>query len=228
MIIAGLQKTTLLDYPGKVACTVFLAGCNFRCPFCQNWEIVTGKGEDITEEELFSFLKKRRGVLDGVCVTGGEPLINADIESFIGKIKDLGYSVKLDTNGSFPDKLKTLAEKKLVDTVAMDIKNCPSRYALTAGTQVDMNKIDESVKYLLSGQIDYELRTTVIDELHDDDSMRELAQWIKGAKRYYLQNFKDSDAVPYKNLSPCSEEKLNGFINVVKPFVPSAKIRGND
>lgn len=227
MIIAGLQKTTLLDYPGKVACTIFLAGCNFRCPFCQNWEIVTGKGEDVPEHTLFDFLKKRKGVLDGVCVTGGEPLINADIKDFISRIKELGYFVKLDTNGAYPEKLASLAEKKLIDTVAMDVKNCPSKYAATAGCDVDLSAIDESVKYLLSDKIDYELRTTVVDELHDDKSMLELGQWIKGAKRYYLQNFKDSDAVRYKNLSPCSEEKLNSFLDILRPFVPSVKIRGN-
>lgn len=227
MIIAGLQKTTLLDYPGKVACTIFLAGCNFRCPFCQNWEIVAGKGEDIAEQTLFDFLKKRKGVLDGVCVTGGEPLINADIENFIGRIKELGYNVKLDTNGAYPEKLASLAEKKLIDTVAMDIKNCPSEYAATAGCEIDFATIDQSVKYLLSDKVDYELRTTVVDELHDEKSMLELGQWIKGAKRYYLQNFEDSDAVRYKNLSPCSEEKLNSFIDILRPFVPSVKIRGN-
>lgn len=228
MVIAGLQKTTLLDYPGKVACTVFLAGCNFRCPFCQNWEIITGKGEDISREELFDFLGKRRGILDGVCVTGGEPLINADIGDFISEIKELGYFVKLDTNGSFPEKLKALVDKKLVDTVAMDVKNCPSRYAATAGCPVDLDKINESISYLISGAADYELRTTVVDELHDGKGMLELAQWIKGAKRYYLQNFKDSDAVRYGNLSPCSDEKLNSFIDVMRPLIPSAKIRGDN
>lgn len=228
MVIAGLQKTTLLDYPGKVACTVFLAGCNFRCPFCQNWEIITGKGEDIKKEELFDFLRKRRGILDGVCVTGGEPLVNADIEDFISDIKALGYFVKLDTNGSFPDKLRSLVEKKLIDTVAMDVKNCPSRYAATAGCPVDLEKIDESVKFLLSDAVDYELRTTVVDELHDGKGMLELAQWIAGAKRYFLQNFKDSEAVRYGNLTPCTDEKLNAFIDVMRPLVPLAKIRGEN
>ncbi len=228
MVIAGLQKTTLLDYPGKVACTVFLAGCNFRCPFCQNWEIVNGKGEDISREELLSFLKKRKGVLDGVCVTGGEPLVNADIDVFLREIKEIGYSVKLDTNGSFPAKLRRLVENGLADTVAMDVKNCPSRYSLTAGTDVDVAAIDESVKYLLSGAVDYEFRTTVTDELHDGKAMLELAQWISGAKRYFIQNFKDSDAVPFKNLSPCTKEKLQGFVDVMRPYVPSAQIRGTD
>lgn len=228
MIIAGLQKTTLLDYPGKVACTIFTAGCNFCCPFCQNWEIITGKGEDISKDSILSFLKKRKGILDGVCVTGGEPLVNADIEEFISAIKDIGYSVKLDTNGSFPEKLISLAQKKLIDTVAMDVKNSPSRYAETAGLNTDISKIDESIKFLLSDAVDYELRTTVVDELHDEASMLELAEWIKGAKRYYLQNFKDSENVRFGNLSPCSDEKLIRFTEIMRPFVPSVKIRGEN
>lgn len=228
MIIAGLQKTTLLDYPGKVACTIFTAGCNFCCPFCQNWEIITGKGEDISKNSILSFLKKRKGILDGVCVTGGEPLVNADIEEFISAIKDIGYSVKLDTNGSFPEKLISLAQKKLIDTVAMDVKNSPSRYAETAGSDTDISKIDESIKFLLSDAVDYELRTTVVDELHDEASMLELAEWIKGAKRYYLQNFKDSENVRFGNLSPCSDEKLIRFTEIMRPLVPSVKIRGEN
>lgn len=228
MIIAGLQKTTLLDYPGKVACTIFTAGCNFCCPFCQNWEIITGKGEDISKDSILSFLKKRKGILDGVCVTGGEPLVNADIEEFLSAIKDLGYSIKLDTNGSFPEKLISLAQKKLIDTVAMDVKNSPSRYAETAGSDTDISKIDESIKFLLSDAVDYELRTTVVDELHDEASMLELAEWIKGAKRYYLQNFKDSENVRFGNLSPCSNEKLIRFTEIMRPFVPSVKIRGEN
>lgn len=228
MIIAGLQKTTLLDYPGKVACTIFTAGCNFCCPFCQNWEIITGKGEDISKDSILGFLKKRKGILDGVCVTGGEPLVNADIEEFLSAIKDLGYSVKLDTNGSFPEKLISLAQKKLIDTVAMDVKNSPSRYAKTAGSDTDISKIDESIKFLLSDTVDYELRTTVVDELHDEASMLELAEWIKGAKRYYLQNFKDSENVRFGNLSPCSDEKLIRFTEIMRPFVPSVKIRGEN
>lgn len=228
MVIAGLQKTTLLDYPGKVACTIFLAGCNFSCPYCQNWEIVTGAGEDFSEQEILSFLSKRKGVLDGVCVTGGEPLINPDIETFISKIKDLGYSVKLDTNGSFPDKLISLSEKKLIDTVAMDIKNSLSRYEETVGRNVDKAKIDESVKYLLSDRVDYEMRTTVVKEFHDENSMLELGQWIKGAKRYFLQNFKDSDAVRYKDLTPFTDAELKTLTDILRPFVPSVKIRGED
>ena len=228
MIIAGLQKTTLLDYPGKVACTVFLPGCNFACPFCQNWEIVTGTGENIAEEKFFDFLKKRRGILDGVCVTGGEPLVNKEIHSFLSRIKELGYSVKLDTNGSFPDKLISLVEDRLVDTVAMDVKNSPSMYAATAGCAVDLERISDSIAFLLGGNVDYELRTTVTDELHDENSMAELAQWIKGAKRYFIQNFKDSDAVRFSNLSPCSDEKLQQLKEAALPCVPSAKIRGEN
>ena len=228
MIIAGLQKTTLLDYPGKVACTVFLPGCNFACPFCQNWEIVTGKGEDIAEDKVLGFLRKRRGILDGVCVTGGEPLVSKDVHDFLSKIKELGYSVKLDTNGSFPDKLISLVEDGLVDTVAMDVKNSPSMYAATAGCAVDMQAVSESITFLLGGRVDYELRTTVTDELHDENSMTELAQWIKGAKRYFIQNFKDSDAVRFSNLSPCDKDKLQRLKEAALPYVPSTKIRGEN
>ncbi len=228
MTIAGLQKTTLLDYPGKVACTVFLAGCNFRCPYCQNWEIVTGKGEDVSFSELMKFLEKRKGVLDGVCVTGGEPLASAGVELFLKEIKSMGYSVKLDTNGSYPDRLIKLVQDKLVDTVAMDVKNSPGRYEETIGCEIDLSRIGQSIRFLLSDVVDYEFRTTVTDELHDAKSMLELAGWIQGASRYFIQNFKDSDAVRFSNLSPCNEEKLQSFKDVMRPLVPSVKIRGEN
>ena len=178
MKLAGLQKTTLLDYPGKVACTVFLSGCNFRCPFCQNSEILDGGVSDISEEEFFAFLNKRKGLLDGVCVSGGEPLIHADVGEFIGKIKDLGYSVKLDTNGAFPERLKELCGEGLVDRVAMDIKNSPERYAKTAGADVDVGKIKESAAFLMSGEVGYEFRTTVVKQLHRAEDMLRIGQWL--------------------------------------------------
>lgn len=226
MKICGIQKTTLLDYPGRVACTVFLGGCNFRCPFCQNGEILDGGTEGTDEEEFFSFLKKRKGILDGVCVSGGEPLVHKDLPLFLEKIKKIGYDIKLDTNGSFPDALKALVSEKLIDYVAMDIKNAPERYEKTAGATCDLQKIRESVGFLLSGKIDYEFRTTVVKQLHRAEDMLSIAKWIKRAKRYFLQNFKDSDAVLQKGLSPLSDEELEAFKRFVKPYVPSVRIRG--
>ena len=226
MKLAGLQKTTLLDYPGKVACTVFLSGCNFRCPFCQNSEILDGGVSDISEEEFFAFLNKRRGLLDGVCVSGGEPLIHADVGEFIGKIKDLGYSVKLDTNGAFPERLKELCGEGLVDRVAMDIKNSPERYAKTAGSDVDVGKIKESAAFLMSGAVGYEFRTTVVKQLHRAEDMLRIGQWLKGAQAYFLQTFRDSDTVLAEGLTPLSDGELEAFKRLLLPFIPNTKIRG--
>ena len=195
MVIQGLQKLTLLDYPGKVACTIFTAGCNFRCPFCHNASLVidTYKNQEIPEEELFSFLKKRTGVLDGVCVTGGEPLIQQGIEDLLLKIKELGYAVKLDTNGSFPDKLRRLVEQGLVDYVAMDIKNSQESYGKTIGIEeYDIENVNRSVQYLLRGNVPYEFRTTVVQELHRRSDFESIGRWIEGAQHYYLQQFVDS------------------------------------
>ena len=226
MNIAGLQKTTLLDFPGRVACTVFLSECNFRCPFCQNAEILDGSVSDVSEEEFFKFLNKRKGLLDGVCVSGGEPLVHADIADFIRKIKDLGYAVKLDTNGAFPEKLKALCGEGLVDFVAMDIKNSPERYAKTAGAEIDIGKIKESAAFLMSGETGYEFRTTVAKQLHRPEDMLKIGQWLKGAKAYFLQNFRDSDAVPAKELTPLSDAELEAYKRLLLPFIPNAKIRG--
>ena len=173
-MIAGLQKMTLLDYPGKVACTVFLQGCNFRCPFCHNSPLLPGKGESgITEEELLAFLQKRKGLLDAVCVSGGEPTLYAGLEDLLRRIKELGYLVKLDTNGSRPAVLKRLTEEKLVDYVAMDVKNSPARYGQTVGAEkLDIAPLEESLRFLLAGTVSYELRTTVVEEFHDPEAMQ--------------------------------------------------------
>ena len=226
MKLAGLQKTTLLDFPGKVACTVFLSGCNFRCPFCQNAEILDGSISDISEEEFFAFLNKRRGLLDGVCVSGGEPLIHADIGEFLRKIKELGFAVKVDTNGAFPDRLKALCGEGLVDHVAMDIKNSPERYAKTAGAEIDIGKIKESTAFLMSGAVGYEFRTTVVKQLHRAEDMLKIGQWLKGAQAYFLQNFRDSDTVLKRGLSPLSDEELEAFKRLLRPFIPAVRIRG--
>lgn len=225
MRIAGLQKTTLLDYPGKVACTVFLAGCNFRCPFCQNAEILDGCPDGIAEKELFSFLGRRRGILDGVCVTGGEPLCG-EIAPFLQKIKALGYAVKLDTNGAFPERLKALAAEGLLDFIAMDIKSSPARYPALAGVKCDTAKIKESAAFLMESGIPYEFRTTCVKPLHRPEDFVYIGQWLAGAKAYFLQNFRQSDAVPAKGLSPFSHHEMQALLQLVLPYIPNAQIRG--
>ena len=168
MKIHGLLKLTLLDYPTKTACTLFTAGCNFRCPFCHNGSLVLNKAEEIPQDEIFAFLKKRQGLLDGVCITGGEPLLNPDISEFIKRVRELGYSVKLDTNGSFPDRLIELAENGLIDYVAMDIKSSPEGYSKAVGLKdFDVTPNDKSIKFLLTGKVDYEFRTTAVKGLHE-------------------------------------------------------------
>lgn len=227
MILGGLQKLTLLDYPGKTACTVFTEGCNFRCPFCHNASLVKCRAQHIPADEFFSFLKKRQGLLDGVCVTGGEPLMHPDIEDFLAQIKELGYSVKLDTNGSFPEKLKSVVSKGLCDYVAMDIKNSKSKYLATAGVTRDiLADIEKSVSFLLSDAIDYEFRTTVVSPLHDHSDFYEIGNWIKGAKRYFLQNFIDSGDLLSDGMQAYTKEQLESFALVLQGFVPNVVVRG--
>lgn len=227
MHIRGLMKTTLLDYPGKVACTIFTGGCNMRCPFCHNAELIVSEGEEIEKEEVLQFLRKRQGVLDGVCVSGGEPLLQGDIEEFLAEIKNLGFLVKLDTNGSFPNKLKDLVKKGLVDYVAMDIKNAPSKYLDTAGNDhLDLSSIKESVEFLLSGVIPYEFRTTVVRELHTAQDMQEIGTWIQGASAYYLQQYVDSEHVLKSGFHSYNEQEMQRLAEVLKPFVANTHVRG--
>ncbi len=228
MKLFGLQKLTLLDYPGHTACTVFTGGCNFRCPFCHNAPLVTKIDADtFMEEDVFlSFLRKRKGILDGVCITGGEPLLQPDIAAFIRKIKTEGFLVKLDTNGSFPEKLREILDEGLADYVAMDIKNTFSKYAMTAGTEVDIQKIGESMDLLLSGSADYEFRTTVVRELHTEADISEIAQRIAGARRYFLQNFVHSENLIAENFSAHAPETLEKMKKLAQDFVPETKIRG--
>ncbi len=229
MKIAGLQKLTLLDYPGKVACTVFTRGCNLRCPFCHNASLVTGRQDDATvaEEDFFAFLAKRRGILDGVCVTGGEPLLQPDLEAFLRQIKALGYSLKLDTNGCFPGQLKALVSQGLVDYVAMDIKSSPGHYASAAGIpDFDFGRVRESMDFLLTDPVDYEFRTTVVRGLHDAAVLRDAAQSIRGAKRYFLQKFADSGDLIGSGMSAFSDDDMKLFLNIVSPYVKTAALRG--
>ena len=229
MKILGFQKMTLLDYPGKVACTIFTGGCNFRCPFCHNALLVT-QTQDVVEhssEEILSFLKKRQGVLDGVCITGGEPLLNKEIFDFAKSIKELGYSIKLDTNGSFPDALQRMIDEKLCDYVAMDIKNCKEKYPLTAGIDgLDVEAVDKSVQILLKNQVDFEFRTTVVKEHHTVEDMEKIAHWISGAPRYYLQNFENSGNLISENCSAHSPQMLLVMKNAISSILPKVDIRG--
>lgn len=220
---------TLLDFPGRVACTVFTAGCNMRCPFCHNALLVTDiHNEDkIAEDEFFSFLEKRKGLLDGVAITGGEPLLQNDIGDFIKRIRDIGFSVKLDTNGSFPGKLSEIIESGAVDYVAMDIKNSPEKYAETVGVpDFDITPVKESVNILLEGKTDYEFRTTVVREFHTVESTEKAAEWIKGAKRYFLQAFKDSGNLIGKNMSGVSKEEMEKMANAAKKYIKNVQLRG--
>lgn len=228
MKIKGLQKLTLLDFPEKMACTVFLAGCNFRCPFCHNASLVTNIDDDyISEEEFFSFLNKRKGILNGVCITGGEPTLYPDLETFIRRIKEMGYLVKLDTNGYNPDILIDLVNKGLIDFVAMDIKNSKEKYAVTAGLpSLDITRIEKSVQFLLSGAVPYEFRTTVVKELHNEEDMKSISHWIANADRYFLQSFQDSGDLIENGYSGYDKDYMQYLLNITKDGLTKANLRG--
>ena len=234
MTISGLQKMTLLDYPGKVACTVFLQGCNYRCPFCHNSELLEGKAEPLmTVEEFLGFLKKRVGLLDGVCVSGGEPTLSPGLRDLLAAIKELGYAVKLDTNGSRPEVLKALVAGGLVDYVAMDIKNAPSRYAETCGvSRIDLAAIEESAAFLMSGAVDSEFRTTVVTPFHDESTIAEMGRWLytlngnHPVKKLFLQPFVDRDTVAFSGLSAPESAQMEAFRELLKPFVLEITVRG--
>ena len=233
MRISGLQKMTLLDYPGKIACTVFLGGCNFRCPFCHNGELLENGAETVMEkEEFLTFLSKRKGLLDAVCVSGGEPMLQADLAQLLREIKNLGYLTKLDTNGSRPEVLKDLVEAGLLDYVAMDIKNSPARYEQTVGAKVRMDQIEESIRYLLKGHVDYELRTTVAAQFHDEESVAAMGQWVASLgqnakiKRWFVQPFVDRDTVLFAGLAKPSDTQMAAFTEILQQYVEHTSIRG--
>jgi pyruvate formate lyase activating enzyme len=230
MIIQGLQKLTLLDYPGKLAATVFLGGCNFRCPFCHNSSLVLSPGASgvMSEESVINFLAERRPKLTAVCISGGEPTMNADLPSFIYRIKELGFSVKLDTNGTSPEMLYALTADELIDYVAMDIKSSKAGYALAAGKpNIDISAVEESVAYLLTGSVDYEFRTTLVRGIHTDADMIGIGEWIRGAKRYFLQGYKNSgEIISPEGLSAFSKEEMTAMLSLVKPYVESVALRG--
>ena len=231
MRIQGFQKLTLLDFPGQVACTVFTGGCNFRCPFCHNALLVLpGQEPPLAEEEILAFLKKRKGLLDGLCLTGGEPLLHSDAGDFLKKVRELGYRIKLDTNGSFPERLAALMEAGLVDMVAMDIKNRPEKYALTVGVPgFDVGPVKESAALLMEGRLPFEFRTTVVKPLHEREDFGAIGQWLRGGENYYLQQFRDSGALLRgEGLSPCTREEMEQFAEAARPFIPNTYLRGMD
>ena len=233
-MIAGLQRMTLLDYPGKVACTVFLQGCNYACPFCHNSQLLCFEAEPfLQEEELLAFLKKRTDILEGVCITGGEPTLYAGLENLLRQIKALGYCIKLDTNGSKPGVLRMLAEEGLIDYVAMDVKNSPDRFAQTVGVPgLKLGSVEESLRFLIGGGVPYELRTTLVQQLHDAASIEEMGRWLaslvpgKQPEILFLQNFTDRDTVAFAGLSAPEERDVHQFSRILEAYVRQVRIRG--
>lgn len=231
MKILGLQKTTLLDYPGKLAATIFLAGCNMRCPFCHNMNIV----EDVSYEDSFSenqvldFLNKRLGILEGVCITGGEPTLSLDLPDFIMKIKSLGLCVKLDTNGTNPNMIKNLIDNKVIDYIAMDIKSSLSDYSKVCNVpNINTNIIKESIEIIKSSPIDYEFRTTIISQYHNTSVIKEIGLLLNGANNYFLQSFSDSQYVPNHDLTACSKNTLLSYVDILNNYINHVEIRGID
>lgn len=229
MNIHGLQKLTLLDYPEKAACTIFTAGCNFRCPFCHNASLVThiDLHNEMQKEQVLEFLRKRQGILDGVCISGGEPLLQPDIEEFLVEVKNIGYAVKLDTNGSNAVLLRRLVEQGLIDYVAMDIKNAPDKYGESIGIKgYHLENILQSADFLLSGAVPYEFRTTVVRELHKREDFAAIGRWIRGAEKYYLQGFVDSGDLIRPGLRGYTKDIMEQALKIVRRNVPNAELRG--
>lgn len=230
MKIHGLQKMTLLDFPGRVACTVFLGQCDFRCPYCHNFELVDGSAPAVmSSEELFAFLGKRRGLLDGVAITGGEPCLHAGLYDLIAGIRDMGYAVKLDTNGNHPALLEKILNAGLVDYVAMDVKNSPDKYAMTIGlNRIDLTSIRRSIDLLMNSTTEYEFRTTVVSEFHEAEDFEEIGQMIQGASQYYLQRFTDRETVPFGNLHAPTKEEMQTYADIAGKYIQNVYIRGVD
>lgn len=229
MNISGFEKFSMVDYGDKIACTVFCEGCNFRCPFCHNASLVLNGNHQayIQESEVLDYLKQRKGLVDGVCVSGGEPTLNKHLGSFIQKVKDIGYCVKLDTNGSNPTMLKQLVDSKLIDYVAMDIKNNLEDYAaITNIKNPDIQAIKQSIDYLINGDIDYEFRTTLVEGFHMKSNIQKIAQLIKGAKRYYLQKFVDSGDCIQGQLAAVSKQQAQEYQEILNKTVQLVSLRG--
>ncbi|MCG2696081.1 MAG: anaerobic ribonucleoside-triphosphate reductase activating protein [Candidatus Portnoybacteria bacterium] len=231
MKIGGLQKLTLVDYPGKVAATVFLIGCNFRCPFCQNYELVSpdveSGSDSILESDFFNFLDSKIGLIDGICITGGEPTINADLIDFIKKIKVKGFLVKLDSNGSNPEVLSEIINEKLVDFIAMDIKTSLDRYEKAINVKIDLNKIKKSVELIKTSGIDYEFRTTIVPGLVEKDDIEKIGQWLKGVKKFALQQFQNKKVLDkeFEKIQPYPDETLKEFKKILEKYIEKAELR---
>ncbi len=233
MLLKGLQKLTLLDYPGHIACTVFTGGCNMRCPFCHNGSLALGVGgEDISTEELLAFLNSRRGRLSGVCISGGEPTLHSDLPELMGEIKALGFSVKLDTNGTSPEMLSYLIDNRLVDYVAMDIKNSPERYAETMGMEQGseasarlLEKVRRSAALLMEGRVDFEFRTTLVRELHSEGDILSIGKWLEGNEKYFLQTYRDEGDLLVGGFNYYNKEETESLLALLRQYIPSAEIR---
>ena len=228
MLLCGMQKTTLLDYPEHLAATLFTGGCNFRCPYCHNSDLLYGKVEQaLSKEEVFLFLEKRKNILDGICISGGEPSLQNDLAEFIAEVRTMGFLVKLDTNGYRPDVIRSLLNQNLLDYIAMDIKNSPVKYSITTGVaDLNVEQLDESIRLIMNGDIPYEFRTTVVKELHEERDLMAIAEWIKGSRAYYLQSFKESDGVIAAGLHPWPEERMERVLPTIQSYIASAGLRG--
>ena len=228
-MIKGLQKLTLLDYPGEIGATVFLGGCNLRCPFCHNASLVLPEkfGETMPEEEFFDFLRSRRGKLRAVCVSGGEPTLYPGLFDFMRKIKEMGFLLKLDTNGTRPDVLKRLVCEGLLDYVAMDIKNSPEGYAKTVGIEpFDLSGVRESAEFLMSGAVDFEFRTTVVRELHGEEDIENIGKWLSGEEKFFLQTYTDSGDHIKDGYSGYTPAEMEALTEILKKYIPKAEKRG--
>lgn len=235
MLINGLQKLTLLDYPGHIACTVFTGGCNMRCPFCHNGSLALGRGDlNISVDELLAFLDSRAGRLDGVCVSGGEPTLHPDLPDLLREIKARGFDVKLDTNGTNPEMLSRLIDEGLVDYVAMDVKNSPERYGETAGlssrfkvqgSKLILENIEQSADILMQGRVDFEFRTTLMRELHSEDDIRAIGKWLSGGEKYFLQTYRDEGDLLVGGFTPFTAVETWRLLTVLREFIPNAEIR---
>ena len=227
MNVQGFAKLTLLDFPGRVAATVFTGGCNLRCPFCHNADLVRHPtAAESMEDEVLAYLQKRRGLLDGVCVTGGEPLLSPDLIPFLQKLKDLGYAVKLDTNGALPEKLEAVLRSGLVDYVAMDVKSSPEGYARAVGTPVDVAPFFASVDLIRRSGIDHEFRTTAVKGIHTLSDFEAIGRWLAGEKRYFIQGFRDSGNLLGTGCTAFSEVALSAILSAVQKYIPEAALRG--
>lgn len=229
MHFCGMNKTTLLDYPGHVAATLFTGGCNMRCPFCQNSVLVLApqKQPEISGQDVLDFLRRRRGILEGVCITGGEPTLQNDLEDFIRRVRKMEYLIKLDTNGYRPRILRHLLEEELLDYVAMDIKASKERYGIACGlAEVELNRIEESVELLKTSSIPYEFRTTVVKGIHSPEEFTAIGRWLQGSRAYYLQSFRDSGQVMQPGFAEFERAELEEMRERAAQYVPRTELRG--